>query len=46
LLRPFLLTDHRQKITHYTVLRTIEAAYGLAPLGRSASVSPITNVFS
>jgi phosphatidylinositol-3-phosphatase len=36
---------YSEKITHYTVLRTIEAAYGLAALGKSAKVSPITNVF-
>ena len=37
---------YSEKITHYTVLRTIEAAYGLTPLGQSAKVSPITDVFS
>ena len=36
---------YSEKITHYTVLRTIEAACGLTPLGKSASVSPIRNVF-
>ena len=29
-------------VTHYTLLRTIEAAYGLPPLGASAQVSPLT----
>jgi phosphatidylinositol-3-phosphatase len=38
--------SYSEKITHYTVLRTIEAAYGLTPLGKSAKVSPITDVFS
>ncbi len=37
---------YSEKITHYTVLRTIEAAYGLKALGKSASASPITDVFS
>nr|WP_296070390.1 alkaline phosphatase family protein [uncultured Actinoplanes sp.] len=34
------------KITHYTVLRTIETAYGLSALGGAASVSPITDVWN
>jgi hypothetical protein len=34
------------KITHYTVLRTIEAAYGLSALGGAASVAPITDVWN
>ncbi|MEV4703226.1 alkaline phosphatase family protein [Actinoplanes sp. NPDC049316] len=34
------------KITHYTVLRTIEAAYGLSALGGAAGVSPITDVWN
>jgi phosphatidylinositol-3-phosphatase len=37
---------YSEKITHYRVLRTIEAAYGLTPLGKSSSVQPITDVFS
>jgi len=37
---------YSEKITHYTVLRTIESAYGLAALGGAASVSPITDVWS
>lgn len=37
--------QYSEKITHYTVLRTIEAAYGLTALGKSAKVSPITDVF-
>lgn len=36
---------YSEKVTHYRVLRTIEDAYGLTPLGKSASVLPITNVF-
>jgi acid phosphatase len=38
--------QYSENITHYTVLRTIEAAYSLKALGASASVSPITDVFS
>ncbi|MFI1990416.1 alkaline phosphatase family protein [Actinoplanes sp. NPDC020271] len=36
---------YTEKITHYTVLRTIESAYGLSALGGAASVSPITDVW-
>jgi len=38
--------SYSEKITHYTVLRTIEDAYGLGHLGNSASVNPITDVFN
>jgi hypothetical protein len=38
--------SYSEKITHYTVLRTLESAYGLSALGRAASVSPITDVWS
>lgn len=34
------------KITHYTVLRTIESAYGLSPIGGAAGVAPITDVWN
>jgi hypothetical protein len=34
------------KITHYTVLRTIETAYGLSAIGGAASASPITDVWN
>jgi hypothetical protein len=37
---------YSEKITHYTVLRTIESAYGLTAIGGAASVSPITDVWS
>jgi acid phosphatase len=37
---------YSEKITHYTVLRTIEAAYGLSAIGGAASVSPITDVWN
>ena len=36
---------YSEKVTHYRVLRTIEAAYGLTPLGKSSGVQPITDVF-
>lgn len=38
--------SYPEKIDHYAVLRTIEAAYGLAPLGSAATVQPITDVWS
>ena len=34
------------KITHYSVLRTIETAYGLPALGGAASATPITGPWS
>lgn len=37
--------QYSEKITHDTVLRTIEAMYGLRPLGNSKSVKPITDVW-
>ncbi|NMO52784.1 acid phosphatase [Actinoplanes sp. TBRC 11911] len=37
---------YSEKITHYTVLRTIEASYGLSAIGGAASVSPITDVWN
>jgi acid phosphatase len=35
-----------EKITHYSILRTIEDAYGLGHLGNSASATPITDAFN
>jgi hypothetical protein len=35
-----------EKIDHYSVLRTIEDAYGLSHAGMSASRSPITDVWT
>jgi hypothetical protein len=35
---------YSQKITHYSVLRTIENIFGLAPLGKSATATAIQNV--
>jgi len=37
---------YSEQINHYSVLRTIEDAYGLGHLGNSASATPITDVFS
>jgi hypothetical protein len=37
---------YSEKITHYNVLRTIEQAYGLTPLRKSATATPITDVFN
>jgi phosphatidylinositol-3-phosphatase len=36
---------YSEKINHYNVLRTIEAAYGLPGINSAASLSPITDVF-
>lgn len=35
---------YAEPITHYTVLRTLEAWYGLPPLGKAAEVAPISGV--
>jgi len=35
--------SYSERIDHYRVLRTIETMYGLAPLGYSADVEPITD---
>jgi hypothetical protein len=35
-----------EQINHFSVLRTIEDAYGLGHLGSSASATPITDVFA
>jgi acid phosphatase len=37
---------YSERINHYNVLRTIEDAYGLKALGRSATATAITDVFS
>lgn len=37
--------QYGESITHYTLLRTIEAMYGLTPLGNSANVKPIRDVW-
>ncbi|MDT5031782.1 MAG: phosphatidylinositol-3-phosphatase [Actinoplanes sp.] len=38
--------SYAEKITHYTLLRTIEAAYGLPGIGGATSLNPITDVWS
>ena len=35
-----------EKITHYTLLRTVEHALGLTPLGAAADVAPITDLIT
>ena len=37
--------SYSESINHYTVLRTIEASYGLPGIGNAASKSPITDVW-
>ena len=37
--------QYSEKINHYNVLRTMEAIYGLRPLGNAASVKPIKDVW-
>jgi hypothetical protein len=34
------------QINHYNVLRTVEDAYGLAPLGNAATATPITEIWN
>jgi acid phosphatase len=36
---------YSQPITHYSLLRTIEACYGLPGVGNAASTPPITNIW-
>jgi acid phosphatase len=36
---------YAQRITHYRVLRTIEAAYRLRRDGRAVAVQPITGIW-
>jgi phospholipase C len=37
--------DYSENISHYSVLRTIEDAYGLPHAGQSASATPITDIW-
>jgi len=37
--------SYSERVTHYTVLRTIEAWYGLAGINNAASLSPILDAF-
>ena len=34
-----------ERMTHYTLLRTIEAAYGLPGLGHAATIEPLTTIW-
>jgi phosphatidylinositol-3-phosphatase len=38
--------DYSETINHYNVLATIEAMYGLTPVGNSSTASAITNIWS
>jgi PKD repeat protein len=38
--------SYTKRIDHYSMLRTLQDAYGLAPLGGSASAAPILDVWS
>jgi acid phosphatase len=38
--------SYSEQITHYSVLRTIEDAYGLTPINNAATATPITDVWS
>ncbi len=35
-----------ERMNHYTLLRTIEAAYGLPPLGRAKATSPLLTIWT
>jgi acid phosphatase len=37
---------YSERVTHYRVLRTLEQAYRLKALGKSASTTPITDAFN
>jgi acid phosphatase len=37
--------NYPEPVTHYRVLRTLESFYDLAPLGRAAATTPITDVW-
>lgn len=37
---------YAERMTHYTLLRTLEDAYGLAPLGHAASASPLQTIWT
>ena len=36
---------YAERMNHYTLLRTIEKAYGLPPLGRAAAVPPLSTIW-
>jgi hypothetical protein len=35
-----------ERVDHYRLLRTLEAMYGLAPLGRAAATEPISDIWT
>jgi hypothetical protein len=37
---------HAKRLNHYRVLRTIEEAYGLPPLGRAKGVRPLSTIWT
>jgi len=43
--KPVRPGHYGQRINHYAVLRTIEAMYGLPPLGESGRETPIANIW-
>ncbi|MFC5994088.1 alkaline phosphatase family protein [Pseudonocardia hispaniensis] len=38
--------QYAERVDHYRLLRTLQAMYGLAPLGHSADTDPITDVWT
>src|SRR5579875_2302673 len=38
--------NYPEQVNHYNLLRTIEDAYGIAPLGASASAAPIADIWN
>ncbi|NMI01012.1 acid phosphatase [Pseudonocardia sp. K10HN5] len=38
--------SYTERIDHYSILRTIQDMYGLAPLGHSADAAPITGIWN
>jgi phosphatidylinositol-3-phosphatase len=36
---------YAERMNHYTLLRTIEKAYGLSPLGRAAKTRPLSRIW-
>jgi PKD repeat protein len=38
--------SYPETTSHYSLLRTVEDAFGLAPIGASASASPLVDIFS
>ncbi|WP_182558230.1 alkaline phosphatase family protein [Microlunatus kandeliicorticis] len=44
--QPVVPGSYDEYVDHYAVLRTLEDAYGLPPLGAAASATPITDVWT